>query len=193
MGWNGHVAGLEKINSDGSPVGQRLDTAFKAASAANLDNDAKVPFYAAIIAHDMDQHDAKSFISTTVIGDKAKRSALAYLTTDVSDQSDYGLRITAKALAAKGISLRDYARKDAIVGNTERAEKMLSKASKLNIADRPETPFIMGRDVLELTNKRPGKWIGELVAKAEELQYQGRLSSKAVATEWLGQQVRVLQ
>lgn len=190
MGWNGHVAGLNKVNSDGSPVGQRLDAAYAAASKANLDSEAKVPFYAAIIAHDMDHHDAKAFIGTTVIGDKAKRSAMAFLNTDVSDQSDYGLRITAKALAAKGISLRDYARKDSIVGNSERAEKLLSRAVKLNIADRPEAPFIMGRDILEITDKKPGRWVGELVAQAEELQYQGKLNSKSVATEWLKKQIR---
>lgn len=193
MGWNGHVAGLNTVNGEGSSLGKKLDEAYAAASKDNLDGEAKVPFYAAVIAHDMNHHDAKSFIGTTVIGDKAKRSALAFLTTDVSDQSDYGLRVTAKALAAKGISIQDYARKDSIVGNSERAEKMLSKASKLNIADHPEAPFIMGRDILEITNKRPGRWIGELVAKAEELQYQGKLSSKSVATEWLTQQVREIQ
>jgi tRNA nucleotidyltransferase/poly(A) polymerase len=193
MGWNGHVAGLDKVNGDGSLLGQRLDAAYDAAGKDNLDSEAIAPFYAAVIAHEMDSKDAKSFIGTTVIGDKAKRSALAFLTTDVSDQSDYGLRITAKALAAKGISIRDYARKDSVVGNSERAEEMLSKASKLNIADHPEAPFIMGRDVLEITDKTPGRWIGELVAKAEELQYQGKFSSKETATEWLNQQIREIQ
>jgi tRNA nucleotidyltransferase/poly(A) polymerase len=193
MGWNGHVAGLDKVNSDGSPLEKRLDAAYNVASKDNLGSEAKVPFYAAVIAHDMDAKDAKSFVDTTVIGDKAKRSALAFLTTDVSDRSDYGLRITAKALAAKGVSIRDYARKDCVVGNFERAEKMLNKASKLNIADRPEAPFIMGRDVLEITNKRPGRWIGELVAKAEELQYRGELSSKSVALEWLNKQIRGIE
>lgn len=193
MGWNGHVAGLDKVNTPDSSLGNRLDVAYKAVGKAKLDDGSKISLYAAVIAHDMNSHDAKSFIGTTVIGDKAKRSALALLTTDISDESDYGLRITAKALAAKGISIRDYARKDSIVGNSERAEKMLSKAVKLNIADQPEAPFIMGRDVLEITDKKPGRWIGELVAKAEELQYQGKLSSKSVATEWLNQQIREIQ
>lgn len=193
MGWNGHVAGLEKVNSGDSALGERLDAAYKVAGKDNLDNEAKVPFYAAVIAHDMDHKDAKAFIGTTVIGDKAKRSALALLNTDVSDQSDYGLRIMAKELSSKGLSIRDYARKDSIVGNSERAEKLLNRAAQLNIADRPETPFIMGRDVLELTDKKPGRWIGELVAKAEELQYQGKLSSKTAASEWLSQQIMAIK
>lgn len=193
MGWNGHVAGLDQVNTKDSSLGKRLDGAYKAVGKDKLDDGSKIALYAAVIAHDMDSRDAKSFIGTTVIGDKAKRSAMALLTTDVSDDSDYGLRITAKELAAKGVSIRDYARKDSIVGNSDRAEKMLSKATKLNIADQPEAPFIMGRDVLEITDKKPGRWIGELVAKAEELQYQGKLNSKSVASEWLNQQISVLQ
>lgn len=185
MGWNVHAPGLEDVNSEGSGLGKKIDTAHHVAKKDGISNEQRVALMSSVITDTMDPEVAKKFTKTTIIGHKLQRSAYELSTTKIDPKiSTYDLRRQSVAMSKGGINIRDWARKEEILGRGAAAKKVLAKAEKLNIADEGERPLLLGRHVLDLTDKKPGRWMSELLAEAEEKQFQGELNSLEEAVEW---------
>lgn len=185
MGWNGHAPGLTDVNVAGSDIGKKIDSAQKAAKSENLKEDQRIALLASVLADKMDPETARSFTKTTVIGNKLQRSAFELAKTRIdANVSNYDLRRQSVAFTRGGTSIREWARKEKIVGRGASAKKILAKAEKLNIADEGERPLLLGRHILDLTDKKPGRWMSELLSEAEEKQFQGELKSLDEAIEW---------
>ena len=55
----------------------------------------------------------------------------------------------------------------------------------------PEPPLIQGRDVLAAAGARrkPGPWVGELVAQDLDRQHRGDFDSRAAALRWIAEKI----
>jgi tRNA nucleotidyltransferase (CCA-adding enzyme) len=68
------------------------------------------------------------------------------------------------------------------------AEWLLARAAALGVRESAPTPFLLGRDVLEL-GVPPGPRVGALLREAFEAQLDGRLADRAQALVWLRAQL----
>lgn len=185
MGWNNHAPGLEKVNSDNSNVDSTLDVACEVAKKEKLSSDKKIGLYSAIIMKNMSDKEAWDFSKTTIISDKLQKVPLTLRSVEVSkDSDDYTLRRVAQEAAKKNVSLRDWVRYETLAGDKEKAKAVESKAKKLGLLDNDEKPFLMGRHVLTMTNRKPGPWMSKLIAEAEEKQFRGELRTESDALDW---------
>jgi tRNA nucleotidyltransferase/poly(A) polymerase len=190
MGWNEHAPGLEKVNTEASSLGKSLDHARDVAVKEKLTGDQKVGLYSAIIIRDMDKKDSWNFTKTTVISDKLQKMPLTIKGIEVSESTDdYTFRRTAQEAAKNNVSLRDWVRYERLSVDSERATAVEKKAKELGIYDTDEKPFVMGRHVLAMTDRKPGPWMGKLIAEAEEKQFKGELRSEKSALDWVKSQL----
>ena len=184
-GWNSHAPGLNRVNTEESNVDAHLDSAYTVSVSEKLSNDKKIGLYSAILMRKMDDKEAWDFTKTTIIGDKLQKAPLMMRSMKPAmDSDDYSLRRLAQEAGQKNVSLKDWARYESIAGNKELSDVVSARASKLGILHEPEKPFLMGRHVLTLTDKKPGKWMKDLLADAEERQYRGEFKTEADAISW---------
>lgn len=185
MGWNGHAPGLTTVNVDGTDLGKKIDSAHHAAKKDTLNNEQRVALMSAVLTDTMDSDTARKFTKTTIIGHKLQRAAYELSTTKIDPEvSNYDLRRQSVAFSKGGTNIRDWVRKEEILGRGAAAKKVLAKAEKLNVADEGERPLLLGRHILDLTDKKPGRWMSELLTEAEEKQFQGELNSLDEAIAW---------
>lgn len=193
MGWNGHAPGLDTVNTDDGKLDSRMTATYHAAVKDKLDDNHRVALYAAVIADGMPENTSKSFFKTTVISHDLQRAAHEITFTKIDENSDeYTLRRIAQSLDKGKVSIRDWARKEAIVGRNESAAKILAHAEELNIADQGERGFLLGRHILEMTDKSPGRWMSILIAEAEERQFKGEFRDLDSVIAWAKEKVAKL-
>lgn len=189
-GWNNHAPGLEAVNNETKNVDSHLDTAHETAKRENLSADRKIGLYAAIIMRDMDEKTAWDFTKTTIISDKLQKMPLTIKGMDPKkDSDDYTLRRIAQESAKKNVSLRDWVRYESITGNKANAEIIKTRAEKLGLLDTPEQPVLLGRHILELTDKKPGPWVKDILNEAEEKQFRGELRTLKDAVAWAKEKI----
>lgn len=194
MGWNNHAPGLDKVNSDNSNVDETLDAACKVANREQLSSEKKIGLYSAIIMRKMNDKEAWDFSKTTVISDKLQKVPLTLRSVAVSkDSDDYTLRRVAQDAARKNVSLRDWVRYETLSGDKEKAKAVESNAKRLGLLDNDEKPFLMGRHVLTMTNRKPGPWMSKLIAEAEEKQFRGDLRTESDALDWAKTQLLAMR
>ena len=68
--------------------------------------------------------------------------------------------------------------------NDRKAVEISKLAEKEGIAEKAEPDLIMGKDILELSDKKPGKWMGELLMKSRDEQYRGKIRTKQEALDF---------
>lgn len=185
MGWNNHAPGLDAINTDDSNVDAQLDTAYIVSSRNNLPAEKRIGLSAAIIMRDMNNKEAWDFTKTTIISDKLQKVPLMIRSIDVSQKADdYTLRRVAQEAAKKGVSFEDWTRYEEISGDAGKAQAIREQATRLGILESDEKPLLMGRHILAMTDRKPGRWVSELLLEAEERQFRGELRSEKSAIEW---------
>lgn len=193
MGWNNHAPGLEDVNKEDGSLDKLMTATYAVTVQDKLDGNHRVALYSSVIADSMPEDVGRSFFKTTVISHDLQRSGRVLTSTKIDENSDaYRLRRTAQELAVAKVSIRDWARKEAIVGRGKSAAKVLAHAEKLNIADENEKGFLLGRHLLELTDRQPGRWMSMIIDEAEERQFQGELRDLPSAIEWAKQEVSKL-
>lgn len=139
---------------------------------------------AAIVSGMTNDNNRENFLSKSVIGVKEQREAYNLATLDKdSIETTYQRKKLAKELEKSGFTFKDYGQFSEMM-NDKKGVEISKIAEKEGIAEKPEPDLIMGKDVLELSNKKPGKWMGELLMKARDEQYRGKITTKQEALDF---------
>lgn len=183
IGWNNHAPGLAGVNNE--EMDHKLDTVHEVSTRDGLNNTQKATLYAATLMRNMSDEDADGFARTTLIGKEKQQMAKHMRSTrPTAGISNYGVRRLAQELGRKKITVEDWARYERISGDKGLADEVLSKAEKLNVNRSVEEPYLMGRDVLGMTSRKPGKWMTGFLSEAEERQYRGEFKNAQEAHDW---------
>lgn len=152
----------------------------------NVPQDRKVIYGAAAIVSGMRNDGSReNFLSKSVIGTKEQRQAYNLATIDKdSIATTYQRKKIAKELEKSGFTFRDYGNFSKMM-NDEKGAELAKLAEKEGIADSSEPDLIMGKDLMKLSNRKPGPWMGELLTQAREHQYQGVITTKEEAIEFI--------
>jgi tRNA nucleotidyltransferase/poly(A) polymerase len=61
-------------------------------------------------------------------------------------------------------------------------------AEKDGVLNGPEPAYVQGRDIISVTDRKPGPWVGKIVEEAMERQYRGEFTDRDAALEWAREQ-----
>lgn len=151
----------------------------------NSSKSRKVIYGAASIVSAMsDKANQKNFLNKSVIGAKEQREAHILATLDKNSvETTYQRKKLAKELEKFGFTFKDYGQFSEMM-NDKKGVELSKLAEQEGIAEKAESDLIMGKDILELSDKKPGKWMGELLLKARDEQYKGKINTKQEALDF---------
>jgi len=153
-------------------------------SLPEQDKDKRTIYGSAAIARHMSQKDKKEFLKTSIIGAKEQKQAEILSSFDKSQAaSSYSRKAKAKELQKYGFTFNDYGKFSKMVNDRE-GIKIAELAQKDGIAYKPEADLIMGKDILEKSNKKPGPWMGELLNEIRDKQYKNEFNNKQEALDY---------
>lgn len=140
---------------------------------------------AAIMRGMPDSADRDIFRKSTLIGKDAQKIAadLAY-TDPVQLDTVYLQKVYAKEKASRGFTWERYRAYAEMVGDAK-GVKVAKDAIAAGVGASPEPGWIQGRDIIALTSRKPGPWVGKLVDEALDRQYRGLFEDKEDALEWV--------
>ena len=128
-----------------------------------------------------------AFLSATVVGKDAAVIAEDLAATDPGAlTSGLSRKHHAHTLAKRGFTFHRYHQYAQALDDPSAVATARAAADE-GIAHGPEPAWIQGRDVLAAAAgaRKPGPWVGELVAAALQRQYRGELPSRTEALTWL--------
>ena len=127
--------------------------------------------------------DRENFARVATMSKSDTTQALALSELGHSDMcDDYTLRNTALVLARKGASYRQVRALAKIYGDS-RMVSAANKAIKMGMGDKPAPDLVTGKDILTMTSRRPGKWLGDLLSQVREAQYKDEVTSRPQALD----------
>ena len=138
----------------------------------------------AVILKGMDNSkDRQNFAGvSTVSQDDARRAVtLAELSSDDMD-SDYFIRKTAIVLAKRKTSFRDV-RLLARTCDDKDMLKAANRAIRLGVGDKPTEDLVRGDDILNMTDRKPGRWFGRVLSEVREAQYKDQVTTRQQALD----------
>lgn len=146
----------------------------------------RVAVGAAVIGSTMSTADRRTFLDTTVVGKEA-----AVIAEDLTGAAaaDLGTSAARKhhayGLAKRGFTFTRYMHFAHALGDPAGAAAARAAVEE-GLGDGPEPAWIQGRDVLAAAGgRKPGPWVGELVAAALQRQYRGEFPGRPEALTWL--------
>jgi len=139
----------------------------------------------ALIARNMNQKDRKDFYSISLIGRDKQDIAEDLAKFKSSDASTTYLRKKlAFELRSRGFTFERLYSYGKVIDDKEIIE-VSQKAALEGIYTSYEPDFVMGKDILECSSKKPGPWVGEIISQFREMQYRGNFKTKKEALEIL--------
>jgi tRNA nucleotidyltransferase/poly(A) polymerase len=177
-GWDDTIPGLKAALADARTV--------KAlARLQKVDPEERIPMGAAMVAVAMAASDRKVFLNTTVLGKDAQTLAEDLVTADPAQlETPYARKSYAYTMAKRGFTFDRYLKFCGLRGDLA-GIRVARAAIRDGIGAEPEAPYIQGRDVMAAGSRKPGPWVGALVAEALERQYRGEFSDQDAALAWL--------
>lgn len=176
-GWDTTIPGLYRVNSE-RMQGQAL-TASKTAG----DSKHRVPVIAGVIASDMPDDDAASFVRATVIG--SREQSMAY---ELSRRYELPTSLPAARTAAHGpIPLRT--RLMVAQSRGEDTWASFDSAQSAGVLDGPEKDLIDGRAVMA-GGMKPGPKVGAILADARRAQADREFETADEAKAWLAHRLQ---
>lgn len=187
-GWDKSVPGLAEVNTE--ETRKELDTAYKVSLEDGLKGSERTQLMSAIIARKMDERTARSFVNHTIEGGDLQRESFGLSRAKAPEgMSATDVRVWARELSKGRTSVRQWSRLERATGSAKRAERLLKKAQALGCADGPQPDLLMGRHLIErFPERRPGPWMGQLLARARSAQEQGVFKDFMGAQKWLESQ-----
>ena len=178
-GWDDTLPGLKSALAQ--PTVARALTRMDSVSTAD-----RVAVGAAAISSPMTTEDRAVFLAATVVGKDAATIAADLAATDPNAlTSGHARKNHAHQLAKRGFTFRRYQDYAQVLGDTS-AIAVAQAAVTEGLGDGPEPAWIQGRDALAAAGARkPGPWVGELVAAALQRQYRGEFTTREHALTWL--------
>ena len=176
-GWDSVEPGLRE-SLDGSRTVAALNNLTK------LDSSQRSVIGAAIILKGIpNRSDRENFARVVTMSKSDATQALALSELGHSDVcDDYSLRKTSLVLARKGASYRQVRALAKIYGDSRMASAA-NKAIKMGMGDKPAPDLVAGKDILAMTSRRPGKWLGDLLSQVREAQYKDEVTSRPQALD----------
>lgn len=176
-GWDSVEPGLRE-SLDGIRTVAALNNLTK------LDSSQRSVIGAAIILKGIpNRSDRENFARVVTMSKSDATQALALSELGHSDVcDDYALRKTSLVLARKGTSYRQVRALAKTYGDS-RMVSAANKAIKMGMGDRPAPDLVAGKDILAMTGRRPGKWLGDLLSQVREAQYKGEVTSRTQALD----------
>lgn len=183
-GWDDTLPGLREALSDAQAVDN-----FRRLPEVPLEH--RAPVGAALLAARMTPDDRTRFLEYTLVGKEAQEIAADLADSDPARLVDgYARRVHANTLARRGFTFERYAAYAEITGCADTLSAARAGIAE-GLGSGPEPPLVQGRDVLVCAGggRKPGPWVGELVAEALDRQYRGEFADAEAAREWLRGQV----
>lgn len=185
-GWDSTVPHLASYNT--ASMASTTEKAVTLAHSRRNTVEGRVRIVSASMAAHMKESEAKDFIQATVNSKSEQATAIA-LSRRHPVEDDSSLRHLSRKLAVDKTSLDDYALVRESHGEDTRG--WMSRARKLRVASAPRPALVMGRDILETTDRKPGPWVGQLTSAALTAQDNGVFSSKKDAIKWMKKELAV--
>lgn len=149
----------------------------------------RVVLGASLIAKGMSKKDKKRFIESTVNTSKKQLLVNTISSFDASSvKNEYNAKKVARELAKTGFSFEMYEKYASLRGDVQGLDAC-KKAKNAGVYCEPEEPYVMGRDIQEMTTTKPGPWMGKVLAEMEDLQYQGKFKDKNEAISYVKSQL----
>lgn len=144
---------------------------------------------AAVIAAAMTEKDRRGFLSVAMTDKDSARLAgdLAGLDPDTLS-TPYSRRVLSRALVSREFTFAGYAEYTKLTGDRT-ARQVARAAIREGLADGPEPDLVLGRDVIPLTSRKPGPWVGKLLDETRDRQYRGEFSDRNAALAWVRDQL----
>lgn len=177
-GWDDTVPGLKYACRDSSVV-ESLS------KLGTVPAEHRASVGAALIAKNMSYTDRRDFISRTTVGSGTARVANALLNTDPGQRMTPYMRKRAARENAKSGWTWELYRTYAQITGSEVGVKVANDAIAEGVGTAPEPPMVQGRDIIALTSRKPGPWLGKLVDEALDRQYRGQFTDKEDALAWV--------
>jgi len=176
-GWDSIEPGLQEA-LDSSRTVTALNNLTK------LDSSQRPIIGAAIILKGIPRRsDRENFARVAAMSKSDTTQALTLSELGHSDMcDDYSLRKTSLVLARKGTSYRQVRALAKTYGDS-RMVSAANKAIKMGMGDRPTPDLVVGKDILAMTSRRPGKWLGDLLSQVREAQYKDEVTSRPQALD----------
>lgn len=143
------------------------------------------------------------YLSAVVAGSMAKWRQEEFLLKTVNNDTDRGeirkliaVQKPAKLGATRmrqwsqelgnGVTFETWCNYQEFIGNKKDAANIRSKAEKLGLLHGPEADLVVGKDIIAMFPEvKPGKWVGNLMAKARDRQYENVFRTKEDGLEWM--------
>lgn len=179
MGWDRKTPGASKIVTEES--GRIYDL------TKELPVEDRVAVRSAMLSSHMTPEEASEFRRHTIIGESIARKARVLNDTSIDTTDEYAIRTEARVLGKRGLAIEHWHLLQQASSTPHPHAEAISEFAKRDgiYQSAPET-LIMGRDLLALfPDRQPGRWVGEIVAKATEAQDRGVFSNHAGGLEWV--------
>lgn len=183
-GWDTTIDGLADAAAD-----PRTTEALS--NLGDVSSDMRASAGSAAVARYMPADKRDDFIRTTTVGGDTAKLARTLVGTDPAAlDTPYARKRFALDTVKSGWTFDKYRQYAEMVGDTD-GVRAAKAGIRDGLADAPEPPIVQGRDVISVAGgRKPGPWVGELVARALDEQYRGNLADKESAVEWLKLQLR---
>lgn len=148
----------------------------------NIDKNEKIVLGSGLIASEMNEKDRENFIQRTIVGNdnqKKARKLINSLETDLS--TPLKRKVYAENSNFSFNSLYNFGK----VLENEKIQKVALEAKEDGVWKKPIVPFIQGRDIVSLTDRKPGKWMGDLINEVKLKQYNNELKNKNDAVDYV--------
>lgn len=171
MGWDDTVPGLSTVNP------------------AHVDKVAKSGpvLMGAVMTRNMSENDSREFLRRTIEGDDIARRAHLLGRTHAPQSLDRAsMRRWARELGAKNLRIADWEERERAVRTpVSQINEVMVAARQHGVAYAKPSDHLQGRDVLPLTSRKPGPWLGALLAEATNAQDRGDFNTRDEAFAWL--------
>lgn len=176
MGWDDTVPGLSTVDPEAS------DAVCQSGPVV----------LGAVMARNMEDADALEFTKIAITGARTAQKAYLLSRTQAPETLDQdSMRKWARDLGRKGLHISDWAEREEAFADKgdQRRESVMQAARQFGVFDARPIDLLGGDDILSLTHKKPGKWVGELLAAATDAQDRGIFSTRDEALAWLRSKV----
>lgn len=137
-----------------------------------------------VIASNMPPPDRKSFAEASLPSKQDMQTSLALTSLDLSAmQTSYGRKNLARALHKQKVNFHLIDRYADVVAS-ERLKDVAQQGIDDGLGDGPEQDLVMGRDILEVSQKKPGPWMSKLLDEIRDQQYKNGWKDKSIAMNY---------